>query len=109
MRPLLLLFALMLPGPLFADDKAAQAILNLLDYVAVEYPSFVQQGKVLDPGEYAEQVEFSAQVRELIGGLPDNPERSRLRERAGELHALIQAQGRWRSGRSPWPVNSSTA
>ena len=93
MRPLLLLLALMLPGSLFADDKAADSVLNLLDYVAVEYPSFVQHGKVLDAGEYAEQVEFSAQVRELIGSLPDNPERSRWKERAGELHALIQAKG----------------
>ncbi len=93
MRPLLLLLALLFPASLLADDKAADTVLNLLDYVAVEYPSFVQHGKVLDAGEYAEQVEFSAQVRELIAKLPDNPARTRWEERAGELHALIQAKG----------------
>jgi high-affinity iron transporter len=92
MKPLLLLLALLLPGPLLADGQSAETILNLLDYVAVEYPSFVQHGRVVDAGEYAEQVEFSGQVRELIGKLPDNPERGHWVKQAAELHALIQSK-----------------
>jgi len=87
-----LLFATLLPGMLAAQDRTAQTILNLLDYVAVEYPSFVQDGKVLDAEEYAEQVEFSGQVRELIGNLPENPQRARWQARASELHELILAK-----------------
>jgi high-affinity iron transporter len=92
MKLLLILFALLLPNPLLAEDRSAQTVLNLLDYVAVEYPSFVQDGKVLDAEEYAEQVEFSGQVRALIGALPDNPQRARWQARASDLHELIVAK-----------------
>ena len=90
MRPLLLLLALLVPASLLADDKTPQTILNLLDYVAVEYPTFVRDGKVLNAGEYAEQLEFSGQVGELIGRLPDNPERAKWQQRAAELRSMIQ-------------------
>ena len=83
---------LLLPGLAVAQDQEAQKILNLLDYVSVEYPSFVRNGKVLDPGEYAEQVEFSGQVRDLINGLPANPERAHWAERAKQLNGLIEAK-----------------
>ena len=42
------------PGPL---------ILHILDYVAADYPGAVKAGKVLDEGEYKEQVEFTTQAR----------------------------------------------
>ena len=86
----LLLFALLLPGSLLAEDKTAQTILNLLDYVSVEYPAFVQDGTVVDASEYAEQLEFSAQVHDLIAKLPDDPERAHWQGRAAQLHAQIQ-------------------
>ena len=73
-------------------DRGPQGILHLLDYVSVEYPSFVRAGKVLDPQEYAEQVEFSGQVQRLIHALPDNPEREKWAARAGQLHAMIQTK-----------------
>jgi len=91
-RSCLVLLALLLPGTLAAQDRTAQTILNLLDYVAVEYPAFVQDGKVLDAEEYAEQVEFSGQVRRLIGVLPENPRRARWQARAADLHELIVAK-----------------
>jgi high-affinity iron transporter len=71
------------------DGAAAQSILNLLDYVAVEYPGFVQDGKVLDAGEYAEQLEFSGQVERRIRSLPPTPEREALAQRAQTLRQLI--------------------
>lgn len=93
MRTLLLLLALLLPGSLLAaDDRTAQTILNLLDYVAVEYPSFVRAGKVVDPEEYAEQVEFSGRAHQLIATLPANPERARWEARATELHDRIRSK-----------------
>jgi high-affinity iron transporter len=69
-------------------DGPAQSILNLLDYVAVEYPGFVQGGKVLDADEYAEQVEFSGQIEQRIRALPPKPDRDGLAQRA---HALQRA------------------
>jgi high-affinity iron transporter len=42
-----------------APPEHTQIILHMLDYVAVDYPEFVQDGVVLDQAEYDEQVEFS--------------------------------------------------
>jgi len=94
MRTLLVLFLLSVSSGLYAQEKdtAAQTILSLLDYVAVEYPAFVRDGIVVDAGEYAEQIEFSGQVRELIAGLPANPERAQWEARADALHAMIQSK-----------------
>ncbi len=94
MRTLSVLLLLSVSGVLHAQerDTSAQTILSLLDYVAVEYPSFVREGVVLDAGEYAEQIEFSGQVRELIAGLPANPERAQWEARADALHAMIQSK-----------------
>jgi high-affinity iron transporter len=87
----LCLALLLLCAPLHAADSdgPAQSILNLLDYVAVEYPGFVQGGKVLDAGEYAEQVEFSGQVEQRIRALPPKPDRDALAQRAQALQRAI--------------------
>jgi high-affinity iron transporter len=92
MRSSLLTLLLLLcaaPAAAAADDSTAQSILNLLDYVAVEYPGFVQDGKVLNAGEYAEQLEFAGQVEERIRSLPAHPDREALALRAQALRRLI--------------------
>ncbi|SPO58588.1 exported protein of unknown function, partial [Pseudomonas inefficax] len=42
-----------------APAEATKA-LHLLDYIGADYPPTVQDGKVIDDGEYREQQEFSA-------------------------------------------------
>ena len=74
---------------LAADD--GQAVLHLLDYVAVEYPQFVVGGKVVNESEYAEQVEFSANAQALIATLPDHPRRPMLIQQAQALAEAIKA------------------
>src|SRR5262249_31228671 len=69
-----------------------QAVLHLLDYVSVEYPQFVQNGKVTNPGEYAEQVEFAGQIEHAIRTLPDNPQRDVYAKQAAHLLVLIRAK-----------------
>ena len=44
----------------------------------MDYPGAVKDGKVLDQGEYDEQVEFATSVRGMIAGLPARPERAAL-------------------------------
>jgi high-affinity iron transporter len=73
-----------------ADD--GQAVLHLLDYVSVEYPQFVQGGKVTNATEYAEQVEFSANAQALIGKLAENPKRDALVRQAAALAESVKAQ-----------------
>ena len=73
-----------------ATPEQAQVILHLLDYVAVDYPQFVQDGTVLDQSEYDEQVEFSQQVRTLLDQLPVHSAQSSLLSQTEQLVALIQ-------------------
>ena len=47
--------------------EPAQVLLHLLDYIAVDYPEFVKDGKILDQAEYDEQVEFAARARSVYG------------------------------------------
>jgi high-affinity iron transporter len=91
LRVLVLLW-LLAPGLAGAAAGTPQAVVNLLDYVSVEYPAFVRDGRVLDAGEYAEQVEFSAQAPDLIAALPANPQRAVLVARAAELSRLVQGK-----------------
>ena len=81
-------------GPMAAQGPSEQAplILHMLDYVAVDYPEFVQDGIVLDAAEYAEQVEFSQQVQSMLVQLPAHPDQPGLLHQATQLVALIQAK-----------------
>lgn len=72
--------------------STAPLVAHLLDYVSVDYPEFVKDGKVLDEGEYKEQQEFAAQVIELLGALPAVPARPALLEQAAALKDLIDAK-----------------
>ena len=91
LRALLLLLCLGSTPPAHAATPPAQsqAVLNMLDYVAVEYPEFVRHGRVLDEAEYAEQVEFSTRVRELVAGMPPAERHAELVRRAAELARMI--------------------
>lgn len=74
------------------EASAAQLIVHTLDYMSVDYPQFVKDGKVLDEAEYKEQQEFSRQVLELLGKLSDAPQRAALLQQAAALKALIDAK-----------------
>ena len=73
-----------------ATPEQAQVMLHLLDYVAVDYPQFVQDGTVLDQAEYDEQLEFAQQVRTLLDQLPVHSAQSNLRRQTEQLVTLIQ-------------------
>jgi high-affinity iron transporter len=88
----MLLFCLLLHGRLAMATEPAQLILHMLDYMAVDYPEFVQDGAVLDQAEYAEQLDFAQQVRELLEQLPAAPRQPDLLQQAGQLLTLVQAK-----------------
>ena len=73
-------------------ETTAQTIVHLLDYVGVDYPEFVKDGKVLDEAEYKEQQEFSTQVIDLLGKLPDVPRRAELVKQAETLKARVDGK-----------------
>jgi high-affinity iron transporter len=68
-------------------DGAAQA-LHLFNYVSADYPAAVADGKVIDEGEYHEQVEFLGAVQDLIAALPARAEKAEL---AQGTKALLEA------------------
>lgn len=72
-------------------DKA-QTIVHMLDYISVDYPQFVRDGKVIDQGEFDEQLEFSTQSAVLLQQLPARPGQAALLEQANALRAAIEAK-----------------
>ena len=75
-----------------ADEERAQTVIHMLDYIGVDYPGFVQDGKVLDEGEFQEQREFATQSVALLERLPAAPEQAALVARARQLLARIDAR-----------------
>jgi high-affinity iron transporter len=74
-----------------ADDAAqrAQTIVHLLDYVAVDYPEFVRDGRVVDEAEYAEQAEFAHEVARHLEALSAS---AALTDASATLSASIGAK-----------------
>jgi len=52
--------------PPAGETDPAPMVLHILDYVAVDYPGAVKDGRVLDEGEYKEQVEFVTQPNFIL-------------------------------------------
>ncbi len=66
-----------------------QQLLQLIDYVGVDYAEAVADGKVVNPGEYAEMRDFSAGIVQQAGDLPANDARAQVQRQAGELAKLV--------------------
>ena len=87
-------FALMLVAAAAAaqapsPDPAVQTSWRLIDYVAVDYPGAVRDGRILSQSEYAEMREFAGTIRERVSALPPRPGRDRLIEGAQALEAAV--------------------
>ncbi len=90
-----LLLGLFLASPLWAakSGNSAAELLHLLDYIGVDYPTTIEQGRVTNPGEYAEQMEFSQRAVKLIENLPEGSQKTELLRQASELQSLIDSKG----------------
>ncbi len=86
-----LVLALAAP-PAFAQAAPAQTAWRLLDYIAVDYPEAVRDGRVINQGEYDEMLEFSATAHRLIGELPESAAKAGLLGEAARLEAIIAAK-----------------
>ena len=91
LAPLLIALTL-LAAPAAAQQAEVQTTWRLLDYVAVDYPEAVRGGRVVNDAEYAEMTEFSASIRERIGGLPDHRAKAALIRQADGLRQAIAAK-----------------
>src|SRR5688572_10970515 len=86
---LLLAAATALPTAARADDAAVQTTWRLLDYIAVDYPGAVQDGRIVSQLEYDEMREFSASVAQRLAALPEHPQRVALVAGAEALQQAI--------------------
>ncbi|WP_341503634.1 FTR1 family protein [Gallaecimonas sp. GXIMD4217] len=87
-----LLLALALLVSSWAQAADADRALHLLSYMGVDYPMTVSAGQVVDQEEYAEQVEFSAALKDILSALPENPEKASLLARLEALEQAILAR-----------------
>ena len=71
-----------------APAEATKA-LHLLDYIGADYPPTVQDGKVIDDGEYREQQEFSTVLADLVKALPAHAEQTGLEQGVQALRQAI--------------------
>ena len=85
---LLALAASTLAAPAFAGGDPS-VLLQLVDYVGVDYAGAVSAGKVVDAGEYAEMQEFGARIVEGVELLDDAPARPALLADARALAGLV--------------------
>lgn len=83
-----LLVATQLPATAVAQDAPPSAAVawRLLDYIAVDYPGAVSDGRIVSEAEYAEMREFSASVRSRIAALPASSAKPQL---LAEAKALV--------------------
>lgn len=69
---LLILLSVLIPftySPAQESKASPELVVHLLDYLAKDYGGAVQNGKVISPSEYAEQVEFAAIVGKNADGV----------------------------------------
>jgi len=88
---LLLALALLAASGFAAGDApdAAQTIVHTLDYIAVDYPGAVENGKVKNEDEFKEMAEFAGRVKGELPNLPANPRRDSLAAEAAALAGLV--------------------
>ena len=88
---LVALGAISAPAPARAATVASevQTSWRLLDYIAVDYREAVAGGKIVNPAEYQEMVEFSASVSARLATLPGGAQRTALIADAKALQGAI--------------------
>ena len=77
------------PPAALADGGDAQRLVTLVDYIGGDYAGAVKDGRVLDEGEYAEQLKFVTDAHALAKGLGSD---AGLLAALGEIERLVQAR-----------------
>lgn len=85
--PLLFLFAL--AGPAAATPDLPK-LVQLIDYVGVDYRGAVADGEIISEAEYAEMIDFTAAIREQSAQLPDSGGAEGFAATARRLEALVK-------------------
>jgi len=89
MKTLVYLFIslMLLSKPLQAST---QQLLQLIDYVGVDYSGAVKDKQVINEAEYAEMLDFVAGITQQLGDIPEHSVKSELIENTQTLVLLVQ-------------------
>ena len=88
MRRILLAALFLFTSSAFAATEV-QGLLQMLDYLGVDYPVAVEDGRIIHQGEYEEMQDFAAAIGEQVDGLPQRAAKPELQRQADRLGALV--------------------
>src|SRR5262249_32615451 len=77
-------------APLSAATSNAHFTIHLLNYLAKDYAGAVQDGKVISPEEYNEQIEFADRIVTLLKEDAELSKKSTLQTQAAALNAAVK-------------------
>lgn len=89
---LMLLIGMATASSAQAQSPDVRTTWRLLDYIAVDYPGAISNGKVISEAEYKEMLEFSATVDEQLRTLPAGSTTTGLLGRSASLKAAVAAK-----------------
>ncbi len=89
LRAFILFAALCFAGAVRADIAG---LLQLVDYVGVDYSEAVTGGEITNQFEYSEMQEFAASIRSQIRQLPDKPANEKLIALADKLITAVDSR-----------------
>ena len=93
LRPFSLLISVLLfCSPAISLADTSQRLVQMLDYIGVDYPPTIENGEVVNEVEYAEMQEFSGELRNLIMGMPEHADKASLVEEAERIRSGIANQ-----------------
>ena len=67
-------------------------LIQLIDYVGVDYQKAVVDGRIVSTTEYAEMVEFATTIEQLTGQLPQSSSMASLQDQVNQLKNLIEGK-----------------
>jgi high-affinity iron transporter len=89
MRAVIILFMalMLLTKPLLADTRQ---LLQLIDYVGVDYGGAIENGQIINEAEYAEMLDFSVGITQQVADLPEHAIKPELINQTKTLRQWVQ-------------------
>lgn len=72
-------------------EQVLQSIIHNLDYVSVDYPGIVNNGRIENQDEFTEQLEIATHTIQLLNSLPDSPQKAALIQRGDKLLTALNS------------------
>jgi len=88
----LILFLLLALSSLAVSAANIQQLIQLTDYVGVDYAGAVENGEIINTFEYDEMRDFSSAIAEQVAALPASEARQQLTVQAAELVLLVESR-----------------